>query len=150
MNQIIDLTDFYVTESDDGETYVVIKKDFNTLQEAAQFEGKIERAIMEQAEEGLFKACAVDGLPFAYLPLIQVKAEDYWEAYDCNGERIDEDNEIQIIEQLVAVCDMQLLANSYYRSPSDPGTLQIKLAFGPVMRLFEQADKEEVTITCVE
>ena len=44
MSKVIDLTDFRVTESDNGETYVVLKKDFETIAEATHFESEIEKA----------------------------------------------------------------------------------------------------------
>lgn len=139
MSKIIDLTDFYVTESDNGETYVVLKKDFDTIADAIDFRYEIENAVDEQAENGVFKRCQIFNHPFAYLPLIKVKAEDFWEAYDEDGELIGD--EPDVIEQLVAVCEISLY---------NPASLQIKISIGITPEELEMREKEEITITCVE
>ena len=148
MSKIIDLTDFYVTESDNGESYVVLKRDFETIAEATHFESEIEKAVEEQAENGVFKRCQIFNHPFAYLPLIKVKAEDFWEAYDENGELIDEKPDV--IEQLVAIVDTAVFAGAFNRTPSDPGSLQITMTIGITPEELEMREKEEITITCVE
>jgi hypothetical protein len=148
MSKVIDLTDFRVTESDNGETYVVLKKDFETLREAMHFEREILKAVDEQAENGVFKRCLILNHPFAYLPLIKVKAEDFWEAYDEQGDLIDE--EPDVIEQMVGIVETTVLARPLKRSPSDPGSLQITITMGIPMELFERTSKEEIKITCVE
>ena len=51
MSKVIDLTDFRVTESDNGESYVVLKKDFETIAEATHFESEIEKAAKILSEE---------------------------------------------------------------------------------------------------
>ena len=148
MSKVIDLTDFRVTESDNGETYVVLKKDFETIAEATHFESEIEKAVDEQAENGVFKRCQIFSHPFAYLPLIKVKAKDFWEAYDEQGDLIDE--EPDVIEQMVGIIETAVFAGQFNRNPSDPGSLQIKITLGIPMELFERTAKEEIKITCVE
>lgn len=148
MNKTIDLTEFYVSEYDETDnSYVVLKRDFDTMAEAVDFESKIENAVSEQGENGIFKKCELYGYPLAYIPLIKVKAEDYYEAYDEDGTLIDEKPEI--IEQLVAVCETTVLANPYRRTINDPATLQIKMTIGIPMDLFDEMEKEKITITCV-
>lgn len=148
MNKIIDLTDFYVTESDNGETYVVLKKDFDTISQATQFQTKIENAVEEQAENGVFKRCQIFNHPFAYLPLIKVKAKDFWEAYDENGQLLGD--EPDVIEQLVAVVETAVFAGRFNRTVNDPGSLQIKITIGITPKELEMREKDEITITCVE
>ena len=151
MNPIIDLTDFSVIESDDGETYVVLKKQFETLKDAVLFQDIIKDAVLEQAKDGVFKKCSTTLHPFSYSPLIKIKAKDFFEAFDQEGCLIDEESEPDEIEQLVSILSTELhFANPENRSLTDPAFLQITITIGIPFITYEAFSKEEATITCLE
>ncbi len=148
----INFTNFEVVSSDCGESYVWLRREFATAIEGAKFKIRLERMIEEQAEKNVFQLVRdVDEVQFAYIPLIKVLADDYYEnAYDKDGEPIDE-YEPNYMEQYVAIYSMFCTQSTYYRGPEAPCVLNIKMTIGIPAEDFEQCyEGDERKIVCYD
>lgn len=148
----INFKKFEVVSSDCGESYVWVRREFPTAKEGIKFKDQLMKAMEMQAEKNVFKlVCNVDEIPFAYIPLIKITADDYYEnPYDEDGQPL-ESCEPEYKEQYVAIYNLFVTQSAYYRGPNAPCIVNVKMTIGISAAEFEDKLKAtEVTINSYE